>query len=295
MDEIREQLLQNRPTLSEGTQRTYMSLYRGICKSISVEPTLEALMNSKEAIMTSVMATPLNSRKTRLSAMYVLTNDTEYHKAMMTDIKEADAEAEKQEMNEKQEENWIEFDEIKRVYSETKTATARLWLERNPTIQELQEIQQFVILSVVSGVHIPPRRLLDWTEFKIANIDKEKDNYYDGVSLVFNTYKTAKTYGSQVIKVPPALKTILVKWIARNPTDYLLFDVNGSKLSTTSLNQRINRFFGDKKIGANMLRHIFVSDVVHKNTPKLKKLKDIANAMGHSVNMSLLYKKERRE
>jgi len=295
MEDIIQQLLKNRPALSSGSQKTYASLYRGICKMINVEPTLETLMKSKDAIMSAVMETPLNSRKTRLSAMYVLTNDDEYHKAMMTDIKEADAEAERQEMNEKQEENWVEFEEIKRVYEETKRATTRLWLEQNPTIQELQEIQQFVILSLVSGVHIPPRRLLDWTEFKIANIDKEKDNYYDGVSLVFNTYKTAKTYGKQEFKVPSALKTILVKWIARNPTDYLLFDVNGEKLSTTALNQRINRFFGDKKIGANMLRHIYVSDVVHKHTPKLKKLKDIAEAMGHSVNMSLLYKKDKRE
>lgn len=295
MEEILRHLLKNRPTISEGTQKTYCSLYRSICKSISKEPSLEALQNNKDTIMKSLEDVPLNSRKTRLSAMYVITNDDDYHKAMMAGIKEADAEAEKQEMNEKQEENWMEFKEIKSIYEVSKKSVARLWLEKNPTIQELQDLQQFVILSLVSGVHIPPRRLLDWTEFKIANIDKEKDNYYDGVSFVFNTYKTAKTYGQQLIKVPAALKTILVKWIERNPTDYLLFDVNGTKLSTTALNHRINRFFGDKKISANMLRHIYVSDVVHKNTPKLKKLKDIAEAMGHSVNMSLLYKKEKRE
>ena len=42
---------------------------------------------------------------------------------------------------------------------------------------------------------------------KIKNIDKSKDNYMNKNKLVFNSYKTAKTYGQQELEIPEALQT----------------------------------------------------------------------------------------
>ena len=53
---------------------------------------------------------------------------------------------------------------------------------------DLQTIQQYIILCLLSGIFIAPRRSLDYTEFKISNIDKDTDNYLDKNELVFNKY-----------------------------------------------------------------------------------------------------------
>jgi hypothetical protein len=71
----------------------------------------------------------------------------------------------------------------------------------------------------MSGVFIPPRRSLDYCEFKIKNIDREKDNYLDKNKLIFNRYKTAKTYGQQSVDIPVQLRNILTKWSKLNPNE----------------------------------------------------------------------------
>ena len=75
----------------------------------------------------------------------------------------------------------------------------------------------------------------------IKDIDKNKDNYIEKNKMYFNSYKTAKTYGCQIIDVPKALQTILKKWIHINPTKTSLFDVNMNPLSSVKLNQRMHQ------------------------------------------------------
>jgi hypothetical protein len=52
----------------------------------------------------------------------------------------------------------------------------------------------------------------------------------------------------------------------------------------------LNTIF-DKKISASMLRHIYISDEVLKDVPKIEELQKIAAEMGHSVGEQMLYKK----
>jgi hypothetical protein len=94
----------------------------------------------------------------------------------------------------------------------------------------------------LGGIFIPPRRSLDYCDFKIKNIDPAL-NYIEKKALVFNRYKTAQPYGKQMVECPPVLLKILKKWISVNQTDYLLFDTNGGKLSPVKLNQRLNKIF----------------------------------------------------
>jgi hypothetical protein len=144
---------------------------------------------------------------------------------------------------------------------------------------------------LLGGIYIAPRRSLDYVEFKIkpATIDKTKDNYLDKNKMVFNTYKTAKTYGQQIVEVPTALKSILTKWIKRNPTEYLLFDTNGNKLSSVKLNQRLNKIFGGKNIAVNALRHSYLTDKYKDVSVATKQLAKDMNAMGSSTAMADTY------
>jgi integrase len=128
-------------------------------------------------------------------------------------------------------------------------------------------------------------------DFKIRDIDREKDNYIDKKVLVFNSYKTAKTYQRQEIAIPPELLKILNKWIKLNPTDYLLFDSNSKKLSNVKLTQRLNKIFG-KKASVNQLRHSYLSDK-YQDTIKLNNdMADDMAAMGSSRHQEKIYIKK---
>jgi integrase len=156
---------------------------------------------------------------------------------------------------------------------------------------DLQEIQNYIILCVLSGRYIPPRRSKDYVDFKIANIDKEKDNYIEKKTMVFNSYKTAKTYMKQELPIPIELMKILNKWIKVNPLDYLFFDSNWHKLSNVKLNQRLNKIFG-KKASVNQMRHTYLSNK-YKDTIQLNKdmAEDMKN-MGSSMAQQQIYIKE---
>jgi hypothetical protein len=132
-----------------------------------------------------------------------------------------------------------------------------------------------------SGDYIPPRRSKDYCDFKINNIDKNKDNYLKGSKMYFNSYKTSSTYGEQVVEIPNKLKLVLKKWININPTDYLFFDMNGSKLSSVKLNQRLNKLF-NKKIGVNAMRKSYLTEKYKDISDKLDEINDDFTKMGSS-------------
>ena len=130
-----------------------------------------------------------------------------------------------------------------------------------------------------------PRRSLDFVDFRIENVDKKKDNYLERNEMVFNSYKTAKTYGQQRVTIPIKMKNILRKWIKVNPTPYLLFDRNYNPLSSVKLNQRLNKIFDGKKISVNALRHSFL-------TEKYGDISEDMADMGSSLKMVATYGKK---
>ena len=124
---------------------------------------------------------------------------------------------------------------------------------------------------------------------KIRNINKDEDNYINKNKFIFNKYKTAKTYGKQELEIPQQLKNILNRWIAINTSDYLLRDKNGNNMTSTKLNQYMNRIFGGKKIAVNAMRHTYLTDKYKKTSEENKQLANDMSAMGSSSNMEDTY------
>jgi hypothetical protein len=191
---------------------------------------------------------------------------------------------EKQEQNDKQKENSISQEELKEIYEKLKKKTQILY--KTGGNDYLMDIQDFVIVSLY--YLIPPRRLLDYTDFKIRNIDKEKDNYMDKSNFVFNSYKTSKTYGQQVVKIPTTLKNIIKKWISINPTEYLLFDNKMNKLNSTTMIYKLNKIFG-KNISVNSLRHSYLSDKFQDTIQTNKEISNDMTTMGSSIKQQKTY------
>ena len=121
----------------------------------------------------------INGLKTRLSALFVVTENKDYQTDMMTNIQKYNTETNKQEKNDKQKDNWLTAEEIQTIYDQMETNVKPLWKKKEFSTKEILKIQDFVILSLFTL--IPPRRAMDYIEFKINNINTNKDNYIKGM------------------------------------------------------------------------------------------------------------------
>lgn len=146
-----------------------------------------------------------------------------------------------------------------------------------------------LVLSLYT--YVPPRRLKDYTYMKIANNSKDmkdvKYNYYNmkDKEFIFNVYKTAKTHKKQTENVPEELSEIINKYISSNKLksgDLLLGFRDYHQIYYI-----LNKIIG---CGVDNIRHSFVNN--EYNAPALKKLKENAEKMGHSVETHMLYQKD---
>lgn len=261
METIINYIKEKRPNITKSSLKTYESILRNLYNKIFDDEDYDMTKFGKEVnkVIKFLKDMEPKKRKTILSALVVITDNKEYRELMLDDIKEYNKEEAKQTKSKSVNENWVEQDELLSLYNELKKEYKILYVKKNKKSNEYQRMQDFIILSLLGGFYIPPRRSKDYVNFKIKNIDKDKDNYIEKNELVFNSYKTAKTYGQQKIVVPTALKTIINKWLKINPTDYLLFDSEYKQMNNVKLNQRLNKLF-DKKASVNALRKSYLSD-----------------------------------
>jgi len=288
--DIKQILKSNREKLSDSSLKTYTSLLRALHKQMYGKEQfhIDNFNKTTDVIKYVNQIENINKRKTLYSALYILTNKKKYNDFMRNDIEQYRVTQKQQTKNVKEKSNWIDFSQIKEMHSKLKKDILKLMNIKNLSMIQLQEIQQFIILSLCSGVYNSPRRSLDYTEMVVKN-GNDSNNYIDfkKKEFVFNIYKTQNTYDQQRIDIHPELFSILKKWIKIIPknTNYLLFNEQGKKLTPVTLNQRLNKLFG-KKISTTMLRKIFLSDL-YKDIPKLEELQETAENMGHSVNVAL--------
>jgi hypothetical protein len=121
---------------------------------------------------------PPNKRKTILSALVVISNNNDYRKEMLGDIKEYSDDMKTHEKSKTQKDNWISKDELHQIYNSLKAESNLLYKKEKKTMTDLQSIQDFIIICLLGGIFIPPRRSLDYCCFKIKTpYDVDKDNY----------------------------------------------------------------------------------------------------------------------
>lgn len=286
---IKEELKELRPNLSEGSLKTYTSILKNLHKKVFENKDIEKSdFNESRRILTHLQDMPANKRKTILSALVVMTDKNEYREMMNGDVSDYNKEIQKQEKSETQQDNWIETDQIREVFDKLENDAKILFKKSNKTNADMQQIQNYVIIALLGGIFIPPRRS-EYVYMKIRNVNKDEHNYIDKNKFVFNKYKTSKTYGKQEVAIPQQLKNILNRWIAINDGDYLLRDKNGNPMTSIKLNQYMNRIFGGKKIAVNAMRHTYLTDKYKQTSEENKKLAKDMTEMGSSTNMADTY------
>jgi hypothetical protein len=293
MPDLKEYIKDKRPTLSASSITTNNSILLNLYKKVFGTTEIETKkFDETDKILAHLKEVPPNKRKTILSALVIITDDKKYRDLMLEDIKEYNHEIGKQEKSETQKENWVGGGDIKTLWDTLKRNTDLIYKKSHLTPNDLQAIQSFIIVSLLGGVFVPPRRSKDLVDWKIKSVDKTKDNYLEKSSIHYNSYKTAKCYGEQVVQIPTTLKNIINKWVKVNPTDYLLFDTNMNPLTSVKLNQRLNKLFDGKKVGVNALRHTYLTDKYADTMEQKKKIDKDMKEMGSSANMLTTYVKE---
>jgi hypothetical protein len=292
--DLKEAIKEKRPNLSASSITTYNSILKNLYKRVFGSEDIDIKkFEDTDKILEHIKDLPPNKRKTILSSLVIITNNNKKYKdLMLDDIKDYNKEIGKQEKSETQEENWVETAEIKEVWENLKRNAELLYKKKDLKPNDLQQIQSFIIVSMLGGIFVPVRRSKDFCDFVIKDADKKTENYLDKNKMMFNSYKTAKFYGTQELLVPKPLMSILKKWISINPTKYLLFDTNMNKLTNVKLNQRFNKIFGDKKVSVNNLRHTYLTDKFGDTIAKNKEIDKTMSDMGSSKNMLLTYVKE---
>ena len=290
LNTLKEKLKELRPSLSVQSINTYSSILKNLHIKVFGDDNIKLSNFGKtNDILKFLKTIPPNKRKTILSALVIITDISDYRNQMLEDIEEYNKDQHTQEKNDKQNESWVDGDEVKLIYNRLAKDAKLLMKKEHPTMHDIQVIQNYIILSLLGGIYIPPRRSKDYVEFKIHDIDRTKDNYMTKDEFVFNNYKTAKTYGQQKVTIPKELKNIITKWIKLNPTDYLLFDSNKNRLSNVKLNQRLNKLFDYKKVGVNQLRHTYLSDKYQSSIDTNNEMANDLKNMGSSMIQEKVY------
>ena len=291
--EILKVIKEKRPTISDSSLKTYESIIRNLYKKVFNDDLydLNKFNTESDKVLAFLNETSSNKRKTILSALVVITHNINYRDKMIEDIKEYNKTEAKQEKTEKQKDNWVETDEITNLKNKLEKVSNLLYKKEFKTPSDYQEIQNYILICLYGGIYMPPRRSLDYVNMKIKNVNTNTDNYINRGTFIFNTYKTAKSYGQQKVKIPIKLKTILNKWIKINPTEYLLFDIAYGPLSNIKLTQRLNKIF-DKKASVNQMRKTYLSSKYSSSIDTKKELEEDFKIMGSSVLQENIYIKK---
>jgi integrase len=282
-DEICQIIRSNRPSISDGSLKTYCSVLNSLYNKLGGQNGIAFFQNEPDKIITHIetLEKP-QTKKTILSALYVLTGDASYHEPMLKFSNETNEAYKKKKTDPERLANQPTTEELKNLYKKYETN-----LKNNPT--ELNFINFFIVALTSGQGGIPPRRLQDWTEMKHRNYNPEIDNFMTKKEFVFNKFKTAKHTlpEDRRVPVPKQLTKYINKWIAKNPSEYFLTNSEGNKFTSSSFNKRLNSIYG-KNVGVDVLRSVSWTAKADE-IAVVEKLKKKAKQMGHSLESAMSY------
>ena len=184
---------------------------------------------------------------------------------------------------EKQEENWMEQDEITTIYKNLESEVEKFRTKKKLNESEYNIMLNYVILSLYTL--IPPRRSLDYIKMMIGSDTDKNFNYLNinDSKFIFNNFKTAGTYKTQIIDIPDDLMSVIKLYLikrkgTKNNIPFLV-NFKGDPLTTSSQMTRILNKIFNKKVSVSMLRNMFLTNK-YKDINK-EKIND-ATAMGTS-------------
>jgi hypothetical protein len=268
-DDIKKHLLDKR-NLTPSTLKTYTSILFSLIKKTELPQEMKSFEKT-DVILKHISENPMpQSRKTALSALFVLTGNLEYGAQMSKDIKIVNDDYKKKVMSPERKEKMLNPEQLKE-----KNDALIAKYKKDKTKDSLNDV---VISVLMSGVYFPPRRL-EYALVKTRDFDKEKDNYIIKNKIYLNQYKTSAKYGMQTVIIPKEIMPFITKAGKENQSGYLLEAKGGKPYSSSSLSKKLTAVFG---LGIDLIRSSYINHVIYEDG-LFKKMEKTAEAMGNSI------------
>lgn len=239
----------NRPELKESSIKNYTSNLKSLYRTVFGNDLYKLeYFNETRPILEHVHQRPLSSQMALLSYLVVLTGNPVYQQEMKRMKEMRDQQVEAREPPD--EEHTTSPEEIKEVFKRLKKKSTKIYKEGEYTPERLLDLQNTILVALMGNLYIPPRRSMDYVEM-LLHSKRDDKNYLDGNDLVFNVYKTSRTYGQQRVKMPAALKKLITEYQRVSPYEYLFTGLHGKPLH--SITPRLTELFGHP-VGVNSMR-----------------------------------------
>ena len=306
MIDIAEIIKKERPNISPLSLNAYVLNIKKLHRAMEGSDVIESLdfLTNFDKVLMALGGNLKSTIKNYLVAIIVLlmSNKSKYEelinkyqdriKLLQEDINDKYDENEK---NDKQKQNWVEYEDILKLLRKMKKETKPLLEQEKLTNKEKDLIQQYLVLYLYSGKAFPVLRN-DFAEMKIVNQgeDENKDKNYFVINKrgppVFrlNEYKTSKFQGEKDVPVKDMeLRRLINKWAKINGTGFLLINItNNTPMTANGISKYLTKIFKkhfDKKISTSLLRSIYISHKYNGNRQLTNKAKkELADEMGHS-------------
>lgn len=194
--------------------------------------------------------------------------------------------------------NWITPEKKQEVIAECEKIIEVIGNKRKITEDQYEKLFECLVLSLYTK--IPPRRNVDYQDMLIVRKNTTQDatnNFLDVASkrFIFNKYKTAGSYKTQETTIPDDLMKVITLYLKHRPkyllekdttkegedTNQFLVNFKGEPyIQTNSITRILNKIF-DGKVGASLLRKLYLTD---KYADTMKEMKEDAEEMGTSTN-----------
>ena len=305
-------LLQNKLNLKRPSARSYASLIRRLFNMLKKTGPLKlGFLDTDAAVRASRSIVNVGRRKNVAAAALAGTRaadinqkrQNEYRKIMLS----ADMDYKKWASSGKRpkgftgdaEKLWADIRNMHKKVGRVITAK-NIFKRSSHNYTELTVLQQYVFAKLLS--HFEPRRL-EVSRLRFITPDQlrlfspsdiKKMNYIlmapKHWQLVYNYYKTSRSYGAQSYKIPPGLKTTLKKVYAifskTVPEGWVFFTRNNRPMSHSSFSKFVKDFFKTyfgRSWTQNTVRSIRVS-ALFKNAPSTQTLLDTQSGMGSNLS-----------
>lgn len=201
------------------------------------------------------------------------------------------------ELSQTQAENWINWDDVMKIYETKKTDILQLTKGKKDISESIfLKLLDFIVLSCYTL--IAPRRNTDFMNMKVINnvipSDSKDFNYLDldKKVFIFNVGKTSKQYPETAVNIPDNLMVNIKLYLKyhplyirnkfnkdKSPYTFLVYPNGDEFKSGNTITRILNRIF-KKNAGVSMLRHSYLT--YKYGAVNEEKIQDAKN-MGHNL------------
>ena len=190
-------------------------------------------------------------------------------------------------------ENWISQEAIQDKLTSKMEILKEINKKRKINKEQFERLADLIILGLYTLQ--APRRNIDYLNMFIltnaynAETHGTEKNFLDlaNKNFIFNNYKTAGTYKTQIVTINEELFNIIKLYIKFRNTKssnipFLVDYEENPIMESNALTKKLNAIFDGKKIGSSMLRKLYLTN---KYSDVMNEMKEDAKDMGTSSSV----------